>query len=109
MGFNLFYRYYCKKRQVLVVQAPSAVGRHWACSPEKTQIKKKEVFLVLSENPKNAVSKVAAKKKVRKALIFFFRRIPEVFLFCTYLAIRLRLADLGGVEPLRKLIIPKLS
>ena len=57
----------------------------------------------LSENLEEAVSKVAQNEKGSDDYDFFFRRVPELFCF-THPAIRLRLDELEGVEPLRELL-----
>ena len=78
-------------------------------SPGSERKKKKMTSWFALKRPKTTLKKNRPKKKVSPFLSnFFFRRIPELFFLCGHLANRFRLAEFGGVEPLRKLIRQKL-
>ena len=75
--------------------------------PLRTRKKKfkKWTSQIVLKQPKTRLEKEGKKKKFDSN--FFFRRIPELF-FLAPLGNRFRLVDLGGVEPLRKLVRQKL-
>ena len=69
--------------------------------------KKKMTSYIVLKRPKKTFKKKSKKKKFLFGSSFFFRRILERFFFLGLDGNRFRLADLGGVEPLRKLIRQK--
>ena len=77
--------------------------------PLRTRKKKfkKWTSQIVLKQPKTRLEKEGKKKKFPFGSNFFFRRIPELF-FLALLGNRFRLVDLGGVEPLRKLVRQKL-
>ena len=72
----------------------------------KKKIKKWTSQIVLKQ-PKTRLEKEGKKKKGSPSGRFFFAAFPNFF-FLALLGNRFRLVDLGGAEPLRKLVRQKL-
>ena len=91
--------------EVMFARAGSTVKMNWVSRRQKK--KQKIDFGNRSETLKKGVLKNWQKKKSYPSRRFFlFAAFPNFF-SCANLVNRLRLADLGGVEPLRKLVRPK--